>query len=209
LSKDVKAVVIACNTASAAAMDFLRAEFDLPVLGVIEAGVEEAIRRAPSGRIGVIGTSATIQSGKYERLLRKNGITKVISAACPLFVPLAEEGWTDNKVAEDVARIYLEPFTNNSVDALILGCTHYPLLEKVIAKICGDGVALINSASAIAVKLKEQLSATGLQNDGGGERRYYFTDSIERAREVGSRFLGENMDNRIQSADLTEFTNPI
>jgi glutamate racemase len=210
LSKNVKAVVIACNTASAAAMDALRAEFDLPVLGVIEAGVEEAMRLSPSGRIGVIGTSSTIQSGKYEDLLRKNGVAKVVSAACPLFVPLAEEGWTDNKVAEDVARIYLEPFTKNSVDALILGCTHYPLLENVIARICGDGVKLINSASAIAAKLKGQLAASGLQNEAGkGERRYYFTDSIERARVVGSRFLGEDFETRIQIADLTEFAHPI
>lgn len=210
LSKDVKAVVIACNTASAAAVDFLRTEYDLPVLGVIEAGVEEALRRTRTGKIGVIGTSATIQSGKYEALLRQSGFTRIISAACPLFVPLAEEGWTDNKVAEDVARTYLEPFGNGAVDALILGCTHYPLLENVIGRILGDGVRLINSAKAIAAKLKERLAATGLQNESGaGERLYYFTDSVERARTVGGRFLGENLENRIRLADLSEFARPI
>jgi glutamate racemase len=212
LSKGVKAVVVACNTASAAAMEKLRSEFPVPILGVIEAGVEEAVRRSSTGRIGVIGTASTIQSGKYETFLREAGIKTVVSSACPLFVPLAEEGWTNNAVAEEVAKIYLAPFTGGTVDTLILGCTHYPLLEKVIAKVCGNGVTLINSAGAIAVKLKEQLAQAGLEKGGGvqlegkGERRYFFTDSVERAREVGSRFLGESMDNRIQLADLAEFS---
>ncbi|MBI3794181.1 MAG: glutamate racemase [Nitrospinae bacterium] len=207
MSKDVKAVVVACNTASAAAGDVLRKSFDVPILGVIEAGVEEAVGRSKSGKIGVIGTAGTIQSGKYEALLRGSGVTKIISAPCPLFVPLAEEGWTDNKVAEEVAKIYLEPFLNGAVDTLILGCTHYPLLEKIIGKVCGGGVALINSANAIARKLSDRLSASALQNDSGaGERKFYFTDSIERARAVGSRFLGENMDSRVQLADLSEFS---
>lgn len=206
LSRDVKAVVVACNTASAASVDVLRAEFGVPILGVIEAGMEEALRVSASKRIGVIGTHATVQSGKYETLLRHHGAVEVVSVACPLFVPLAEEGWTENKVAEDVARIYLEPFTDGQVDTLILGCTHYPLLQGVIGKVCGPGVRLVNSANAIAVRLKGQLTAAGIENGPGtGKRRFYFTDSAERARMVGSRFLGENLDTQIQLVDLTEF----
>lgn len=206
LAKNVKAVVVACNSASATSMGPLRAEFPLPILGVIEAGVEEALRRTASGRIGVIGTYATVQSGQYESLLRAGGAAHVISQPCPLFVPLAEEGWTDNRVAEEVAKIYLEPFQQGAVDALILGCTHYPLLEGVIKKTCGPAVTLVNSASAIALKLRGMLRESGLERGSpGGVRRFYFTDSPERAKMVGSRFLGEDLANRIELADLSAF----
>ncbi len=203
LGKNVKAVVVACNSASATSMEPLRAEFPLPILGVIEAGVEEALRRTKSGAIGVIGTYATVQSGQYETLLRAGGAASVISQPCPLFVPLAEEGWTDNLVAEEVSKIYLEPFRRGTVDTLILGCTHYPLLEGVIGKTCGDGVTLVNSAYAIAVKLRGMLRESGLERGSpGGGRRFYFTDSPERAKMVGSRFLGEDLANRIELAAL-------
>ena len=203
LAKNVKAVVVACNSASATSMAPLRAEFPLPILGVIEAGVEEALRRTRGGAIGVIGTYATIQSGQYETLLRAAGAAEVISQPCPLFVPLAEEGWIDNIVAEEVAKIYLEPFQRSAVDTLILGCTHYPLLEGVIAKTCGPTVTLVNSAYAIAIKLREMLRESGLSRGSlGGDRRFYFTDSPERAKTVGSRFLGEDLANRIELANL-------
>ncbi len=203
LAQNVKAVVVACNSASATSMEPLRAEFPLPILGVIEAGVEEALRRTQNGTIGVIGTYATVQSGKYEALLRAGGAAQVISQPCPLFVPLAEEGWTDNLVAEEVAKIYLEPFQRGAVDTLILGCTHYPLLEGVISKTCGPAVTLVNSAYAIAIKLREMLRESGLQRESrGGARRFYFTDSPERAKMVGSRFLGEDLANRIELAHL-------
>lgn len=207
LSKNVKAVVVACNSASATSVTELRKSFDIPILGVIEAGVDEAIRHNSSGNVGVIGTDATINSGRYEALLKEKGIKNVISSSCPLFVPLAEEGWTDNSIAEDTADIYLKPFIGGKVDTLILGCTHYPLLEKTIGKVCGSGVHLVNSAYAVALKLKERLSDDRLLNEeGSGERRYYVTDSIERARKVGSRFLGEGMMDNIELADLTEFS---
>lgn len=207
LAKDVKAVVVACNTASAASVGVLRAEFNVPVLGVIEAGVEEAMRRTASGNIGVIGTHATVQSGRYEALLRESGAREVVSHACPLFVPLAEEGWTDNAVAEEVAKIYLAPFKDGTVDTLILGCTHYPLLEGVIAKVCGPRVVLINSARAMALKVREALEEGGMaRQSSGGKRTYFFTDSPERAKTVGSRFLGENLENCIELADLSSFS---
>ncbi|MFQ5431305.1 MAG: glutamate racemase [Nitrospinota bacterium] len=207
LSMDVKAIVVACNSASAVSIPELRSSFNIPILGVIEAGVEEAMHITNGAGIGVIGTHATIESGRYDKLLKQKGAKNVISKACPLFVPLAEEGWTDNPVAEQVARIYLEPFKGNGVDTLILGCTHYPLLQGVIGKVCGPGVALVNSARAAALKLKQTLEENGLLNeDGGGNQKFYVTDSEKRAQVVGSRFLGRDLSNQLEKADLTEFS---
>ncbi len=208
LAQNVKAIVVACNTASAFAVTALKQTFDMPLLGVIEAGVEEAIRRTLSGRIGVIGTYATVQSGRYETLLKENGAEEVISVACPLFVPLAEEGWTDNSIALDIAKVYLKPFETSKVDTLILGCTHYPLLQNIIASVCGDGVQLVNSAYTAALKLKETLLREKLATSrkAGGKRSYFVIDSAERAREVGSRFLGEDISDNLQLAELSTFT---
>lgn len=207
LSKNVKAVVVACNSASAVSIPNLRSSFNIPILGVIEAGVEEAMRCTNGGSIGVIGTHATIESGRYDRLLKEKGAVNVISNACPLFVPLAEEGWTDNPVAEQIARIYLEPFKGNGVDTLILGCTHYPLLQGIIGKVCGPDVALVNSAHAAASKLKEILEQKGMVNKGGsGNQKFYVTDSEKRAQVVGSRFLGRDLSNQLEQVDLTEFS---
>jgi len=207
LSMDVKAVVAACNSASAVSIPELRSSFNIPILGVIEAGVEEAMRSTNGGNIGVIGTHATIESGRYDELLKQKGAKNVVSKACPLFVPLAEEGWTDNPVAEQIARIYLEPFKGNGVDTLILGCTHYPLLQNVIGKVCGPDVVLVNSAHAAALKLKDTLEQKGLVNESGsGNQKFYVTDSEKRARIVGSRFLGRDLSDRLEQADLTQFS---
>ena len=207
LSMDVKAVVVACNSASAVSIPELRASFNIPILGVIEAGVEEAMRFTNGGGIGVIGTHATIESGKYDRLLKEKGAVNVISHACPLFVPLAEEGWTGNLVAEQIAQIYLEPFKGNRVDTLILGCTHYPLLQGIIGKVCGPGISLVNSAHAAAFKLKETLREKEMLNEGGsGNQKFYVTDSEKRARIVGSRFLGRDLSNQLEQVDLSEFS---
>jgi glutamate racemase len=210
ISKGVKAVVAACNSASATSIPKLREAFGLPILGVIEPGVEEALRQTATGKIGVIGTSATIESGRYEKLLFDKGAKEVTGNACPLFVPLAEEGWTDNHVAEDVARVYLQPFMNGEIDTLILGCTHYPLLEKTISKVCGPEIRLINSAMSVAQKLKTTLEELGLQKEQIGPagprgiRKYYVTDSPRRAEEVGGRFLGEDIAPHLELADITE-----
>ena len=219
LSMDVKAIVVACNSASAVSIPELRSSFSIPILGVIEAGVEEAMRCTNGGGVGVIGTHATIESQKYERLLKERGAKNVISKACPLFVPLAEEGWTDNPVAEQVAQIYLEPFIGNAVDTLILGCTHYPLLHNTISKVCGEDVALVNSAHATAEKLKQTLEQKGMVNEGGatpargatpasggGNQKLYVTDSEKRAQIVGSRFLGRDLSGMLEQVDLTEFS---
>jgi glutamate racemase len=147
LEKDVKIVVVACNTSTAIALEPLQAELGLPVVGVIGPGVRRALASTRNKKIGVIGTEATIQSGAYTRALKAaDPSVEVYSRACPLFVPLVEEGWTDNQVVEMTVKAYLESLKQSGIDALILGCTHYPLLKKSICKFMGNGVRLVDSA---------------------------------------------------------------
>ncbi len=195
LRQGVKALVVACNTMSAIALPALRREIDIPVIGVIEPGVDAACRATGNKGIGVIGTAATIKSGVYAGALesRLPG-TRVISRACPLFVPLAEEGWVDNEVARFTARAYLG--TLSGIDALVLGCTHYPLLKRVIGEEIGPGVTLVDSAEATAAAVRERLESDGLLAGAGGdagEDHFFVTDSSERFHEVGSRFLGRTL----------------
>ena len=155
---DVKIVVVACNTASSLSLEALKNHFSMPILGVIEPGAKQALKTTRNGRIGVIGTKATIGSGAYETCLKAlDPKLKVYSQACPLFVPFVEEGWLDGKVVEKVAKIYLEPIKKFGVDSLILGCTHYPLLTKVIQKILGKKVRLVNSAEETATEATKLL----------------------------------------------------
>jgi len=151
MKHDVKLLVAACHTVSSVALDDLIQEFHLPVLGVVEPGVKAALTATKNGRIGVIGTRATVMSQTYEhKLAEKNSEVKVFSQACPLFVPLAEEGWLEEDVTHRVATIYLRPLLEADVDTLILGCTHYPLLKRVIHDVMGDGVRIIDSAEETA-----------------------------------------------------------
>ena len=139
--RDVKLMVVACNTTSAIALDILRARYPVPVLGVIEPGARAAIKATRRGRIGVIGTEATIASGAYARALRDlEPDVEIFTRACPLFVPLAEEGWTDNEVARRTVSLYLSSLKRSGIDTLILGCTHYPLLRSAIESCMGPGV---------------------------------------------------------------------
>ncbi len=215
--RDIKALVVACNTASALAMDPLRGllgEHGVPVLGVIEPGAVEACRVSRSGRVGVIGTASTIRSGAYARTIAaiRPDFT-VIGAACPLLVPLAEEGWTDpgDAVVLGVAMRYLEPLARAKVDTLILGCTHYPLLrgvlEAALRQLRPDGgVALVDSGTAVAndlVRALERLQIEAMRGGPGmGDAVYHVTDDPERFREVGARFLGHEIDGP-HLADLT------
>lgn len=175
LEKEVKLIIIACNSTSAVALPRISGFFKLPVLGVVDSGVESALRKNAK-RIGIIGTPATIRSSVYQNLLRKSipGV-KITAKSCPLFVPLAEEKWLDNPITEEIARIYLKGFQNR-VDFLILGCTHYPLLKKVIAKVL-PGIGLIDSAEAVANKAKKTLSEKDILNKSGkGNLSVYLTD---------------------------------
>lgn len=191
MSKGVDLIVIACNTSSALAIDVLRERFDIPVIGVIEAGAKRACSMTKTGRIGVIGTQATIKSGAYGNEIRRIlPSAEVISHACPLFVPLAEEGWTDNDIARQISVIYLDDMKKADVDTLILGCTHYPLLKRTIGDVMGRAVRLVDSAESVADGVKKSLSSSPALRGRPVEPRFYVTDSTERFQEVGSRFLG-------------------
>ncbi|HUF77322.1 MAG TPA: glutamate racemase [Thermoanaerobaculia bacterium] len=181
LDRGIKAVVVACNTASALAVPHLAPT--LPLWGVIEPGAARAAATS-AGRVGVIATESTIRSDAYAEALRRiRPELDVRSQACPLFVPLVEEGWADDPIAEAIARRYLEPLTAAGVDTLVLGCTHYPLLRPVLARVTGPGIELVDSASAVAGQVAHDLQAAGLAAPAGGppgELHAYVTDSAER-----------------------------
>jgi len=193
---EVKMLVVACNTASAVSLDAVARESDVPTLGVILPGARRAAERSGSGRIGVIGTRATIASEAYPHAIRAlRPEARVTSRACPLFVPLAEEGWTANEVARQVAEEYLRPFREESVDTLVLGCTHYPLLREVIGETMAPGVALVDSAESVAAEVGDWLSRhAGLAappGSGGAEGHHFFvTDAPAPFVAVAERFLG-------------------
>jgi glutamate racemase len=198
--KGVKALVVACNTSSAVAIDTLDRQYAIPVIGVIEPGAAAAVAATRTGRIGVIGTEATIASGAYTRALRRlRANLEIYTRACPLFVPLAEEGWVENEAARVAARTYLASLRRSGIDTLILGCTHYPLLRAVIAEVMGPDVRLIDSATATAAAVRRTLARQGtLRRRGDGSASFFVTDAPERFVKVGSRFLGAEVDSAVR-----------
>ncbi|MDX1624278.1 MAG: glutamate racemase [Gemmatimonadota bacterium] len=192
----VKAVVVACNTSTAFALPALRERFTIPLVGVVEPGARAGVAATRRGSVGVIGTHGTVRSGAYQEALRRlRGDLEVVARACPLFVPIAEEGWTDHPAARLVAEEYLAPFVDDGVDTLILGCTHYPLLADVIGSVLPD-VVLIDSAEETAREIAALLSRRDLAREGGGKaiHRFLVSDLPERFLRVGRRFLGEGID---------------
>ncbi|NLM07037.1 MAG: glutamate racemase [Tissierellia bacterium] len=195
-SKDVKMIVIACNTASAFALDEVRDAFDIPVVGVIRPGGEAAAKATECGTIGVIGTEGTINSRSYEIEIRKNlPEAKVIGQPCPLFVQLVEEGWADTDVTELVAKKYLLDMKDHEIDTLVLGCTHYPPLRYMIRKVLGDEINLINPALETAVEVKKILEEKNLltERNSFGEISYYVSDSPEKFRRIGGNLVQMNI----------------
>ncbi len=194
LEQGVKAVVVACNTSTAHALEALAARSPVPVLGVIEPGARAALRRGSGAPVGVIGTTGTVASGAYPRTLRaiSPGVV-VVQQACPLFVPLVEEGWFEHPVTELVAREYLAPLLAAGVEVLVLGCTHYPLLAPVLAEVAGPAVRLVDSAEETALALEELLQRQGLPAppDQRPSHRYVVSDDPERFASLAVRFLGE------------------
>jgi glutamate racemase len=192
LERDVKMVVVACNTATADALPQLQSEFKLPVIGVIQPGVRAALAATKNYRIGVIGTSGTIRSMAYQNaIVAHRPDARVVSKACPLFVPLVEEGWTDTPVTRMVVEEYLKGYQGLGIDTLVLGCTHYPLLKPVIASVLGDGVTLVDSAVEISREVagvleQQKLAATG----SGGRFDIILSDTSPTFAEIASRFLG-------------------
>lgn len=196
LAQRVKAIVVACNTATAHALEHLRASLTVPVLGVINPGARAAAR-ATRGHIGVIGTAGTIRSGAYRAALAALAPTAtVVEQSCPLFVPLVEEGWTNHAVTEQVAREYLAPLITDGVDTVVLGCTHYPLLKPVLARVLPAGTALIDSAEETARETAALLAERNVAAPAGASRtlRLACTDAPEAFAALASRFLGEPVD---------------
>ena len=203
LSEGIKYLVVACNTASSYAVSELAEKLPVPVIGVIEPGVEEALS-VTKGRIGVIGTSSTIFSGSYYREIKKHEPSvEVFQKACPLFVPLAEEGLFYHPITLQAAEMYLRELKEKNVDTLILGCTHYPMLKRSIGEVMGSGVTLIDSAEAIARHIRDYLSLKNNFGNSSGEVKYFVTDSPENFKKVGELFLGE----KIEDIELVDIGN--
>ena len=204
---DVKAVLIACGTVSTTALPALRESCDLPIYGVVESAARAAVRATRTGRIGVIGTGASIRSGTYERLIREGMPDAVCtSVACPLLVPLVENGRTDphDSVLRTVLSEYLAPILAAGVDTLILGCTHYPLLRPAIAELCGAGVSLIDPGAETADALCDRLAVSGLHADPSrhGELRVFVSDDPAGFSENGGRFLGRDIQAQVSLCEI-------
>lgn len=194
--KGVKALVIACNSSSSAAFPLLKKRFPIPVVSVIEPAVEESLERSRTGKIGVIGTAATIESRVYEEALRrKNPKVQVFVQSCPLFVPLVEEGWLDGGITERVIAKYLKPLAAKEIDTLILGCTHYPILAQALRSFFGPKIGLVDSAGPTVRRLASLLRNKKLLYGGGRKPKFeIFTSDLPRNfRSVGERFLGEKL----------------
>jgi glutamate racemase len=191
-AQGVKAIVVACNTATAHALAALRAELTLPVIGVIEPGARAAVRATRSGHIGIIGTAGTVKSGAYERAIRElDSNARTTAKACPLFVPLVEEGWTDHTATRLVAEEYLEPLLREHVDTLVLGCTHYPLLKPLLSDVLGPEVRLIDSAEETAAETARVLEERCLAAppDAASAYRFFASDDPLMFLQLGQRFL--------------------
>lgn len=202
--QDVKALVIACNTATAHALTSLQDELSVPVIGVVEPGARAAVNRAGGGHIGVIGTAGTIRSGAYERAIRLiDPQIRVSTRACPLFVPLVEEGWVDHPVTKQVALEYLSPLMDDGIAALVLGCTHYPLLKPLFRRILRKGVRLIDSAAETATELGRVLEQHGIRasTNGAAPHRFVSSDDPLQFLQLGQRFLGD----AIESVEVHTF----
>jgi glutamate racemase len=193
----VKSIVIACNTATAHALSALREEMDMPIIGVVEPGARAAVAASTRGHIGVIGTVGTIKSGAYERAIRDLDPDVMITVrACPLLVPLVEEGWTDHDATRLVAREYLQPMLDAHIDTLVLGCTHYPLLKSLLSEVLGPDVRLIDSAEETAAETARTLAANQLTAaaDAAPTYRFIASDDPLQFLQLGQRFLGGTME---------------
>ena len=196
LQHKVKLIVIACNTVSAVALDVVQKRAKVPVVGVILPGTEAAVRATKNKRVGVIGTVGTIFSHAYTNAIRQvDAEIKVFGQPCPLFVPLAEEGWIDHKATELIAKEYLFPLTLEKIDTLVLGCTHYPILRDVIGKVLHQSVALIDSGEATALVVKNMLSDLKINNTSTlrPNLQFYVSDVPHKFAEIGERFLGSKL----------------
>lgn len=200
VNQGVKALVVACNTISAIALETLRSEFNLPIIGVVKPGAKAAADATKNGRIGVIATRATVNSGIYEDFLHKtNPDIHVYKQACPLFVPLVEEGWIDDPITDKIIHRYLDGLVDHGIDSLVLGCTHYPLLRERIQQAVGDGITLVNPAYETAKAFKYVLEehnllheSTDSNTDPGPVHSFYVSDSTAQFLEFANTLLSDS-----------------
>jgi len=194
-AQKVKAIVVACNTASAYALDEIEKETDIPMIGVVKPGAKTAVEATVNGHIGVIGTEGTISSGIYSRYIKEiDPRIRVTGKACPLFVPFVEEGLWQDPVTDEIARRYLEELIDIGIDTLILGCTHYPLIRSTVGKIMGDKVTLVNPAYETARELKELLEAKDMRNNetpclGEDRYRFYVSDAADKFKQFANSII--------------------
>lgn len=199
IQSGVKMIVVACNTASAYSVAELQKNFSIPILGVLEPGAKAAVAMTQSQEIGVIGTEGTISSASYPKAIHAiDSKIRVWGVACPLFVPLVEEGWTQDEITEQVAKKYLAPLLKTPIDTLILGCTHYPLLREMIRKVMSSKVQLVDSAQETARTVQKILVEKKLEkpsdNGSKGLQTFFVTDSPDRFKQVGKSFLNRPLD---------------
>ena len=198
-TKKVKAIVIACNTATALTLDTVAAESDIPIIGVINAGARTAVEATRNGRIGVIGTEATVGSGIYTEVMKKmKPDIQVFGKSCPLFCPLVEEGWLHDPVTDEIASRYLSVLKEKYIDTLVMGCTHYPLLRSTLRRLMGEDVTLVNPAYETAIELRGLLAEKGLSRDpsapfAGEKHQFYVSDLAEKFTDFASSILPQDV----------------
>ena len=208
LSRDVKMIVIACGTASSAALPEIKTEFNVPIYGVVDSGAYEAARVTKNNKIGIIGTTATIKSGAYNKYLAEyNNKVQTFEKACPLFVPLVENGHFDTPVTELVVEEYLKDIKDAGVDTLILGCTHYPLLKSAISKYMGDDVTLVSPGEEVAKFLRKKITPLNAHSEirDRDQYSYYVSDSIEHFEELGGIFLETKINGKVNKIDIEKY----
>lgn len=206
-TKEVKAIVVACNTASALALDVVKEEFDIPIIGVIVPGARAAVKETRCKKIGVVGTEGTIRSQTYTKIIREmEPEVSVIGKPCPLFVPLVEEGFAKHHVTDEIIEYYLDEIKKSDIDTMILGCTHYPLLRSRIMEYFGEDVHIVNPAYETAMDLKELLAKHKMSNDSGSLARYefYVSDAAEKFKQFANSILPYNVE-MIQQINIEEY----
>jgi glutamate racemase len=204
LSRGIKILVVACNTASAYSLEKLKENISIPVIGVIEPGAKKAASSTRNGNIAVIGTPSTIRSNAYSKALHNiDPKLKVFSKACPLFVALAEEGWHQGEITRKIIETYLDDLLKENIDVMILGCTHYPLLKSAIKEVAGENVLLIDSAEETAKEINEKITTVSIENNNENNSKYefYLTDDSESFVRIAGKFLGREI-SEIKLTDL-------
>ncbi len=208
MSYDIKMIIIACGTASTVALPIVKNMYDVPMVGVVEPSVKKAISATKNKNIGVIGTSGTINSGKYVQKIRENDKSiNVFTNACPLFVPIVENGYADTEVAKMVAQDYLNPLIEKDIDTLILGCTHYPILKNTVKDIMGDKVELVDSGAETAKYVSKFLTDNDMLADKKQDKQYmYFvSDNASNFSKIAGVFLEESIDGLVEKIDIENY----